>query len=80
MRICVFKFKSKFIHFSFAFLRRTNNQSLTIMHIFQSIAFMISRAGVSFRTIIQIDTGFKLVDIDGVINNVGAFDIKNTRA
>lgn len=45
-------------------------------------AFMISRGwgAVSFRTMIQIDTGFKLVDIDGVINNVGAFDVKSTRA
>lgn len=37
------------------------------------------RGAALFRTMIQIDTGFKFVDIDGVINNVGAFDVKNTR-
>lgn len=37
------------------------------------------RGAVLFRTMIQIDTGFKLVVIDGVINNVGAFDVKDAR-
>ena len=53
------------------------------MHAFQSNKCFYDKQGwgaVSFRTMIQIDTGFKLVDIDGVINNVGAFDVKSTRA
>ena len=82
MRICVLKFRSKFIYCDFAFLRRTNNQSLTIMNIFQSNAFMISRAGGGVVSHNDTDRyGFLSSSIiEGGINYVRPFNVKNTRA